>query len=249
MAGAIYSGDLFAAELVNGVAQGLLKFGNATKFEIKENSDIKTRKSKQRGDYGSAKDTVAIKSPADLSIMIDDFDEAQMRAVFLAQSADVSRAILPVVDESHAVPTSGDFYITLNHSNVSALTVTGLVAGDDYELVDASSGLVKVIGTGAAVVGTPILVSYTSAAQAGVEVSGGLRANRRFKFVLIGENLANGDAVRVEVFNALVTPNNGVDFLSEEFVTVDLSGIANAPDDGLSTTPAYKVTQTSTVTT
>lgn len=237
MSGFIGSGDLYAERFVNGVSEGLLSLGNATKIEIKENSDVKTRTSKGRANYGSALDTVVIKKPADVSITLDDLDKDNLAMIFMGTVSDSSTVASTVTDESHVV-TKLDTMIALNGRNISGVTITGLVLGTDFEVVNADAGFIKILSGGTVSVNDTIEVSYASGATSGTVITGGLVPDVKMKLIMLGVNLVDQSNVRLEIPKATLTPQNGVDFLSEDFTTLELAGIATVPTGE---TAAYKL--------
>lgn len=237
MSGFIGSGDIYAERFVNGVSEGLLALGNATKIEIKENSEVKTRKSKLRASYGAALDTVVIKQPADVSLTLDDLDKDNLAMIFMGTVSDSSTTATTVTDEAHTVAKL-DTMIALANGNVSTVTITGFVEGTDFEVVNAEAGFVKILSGGTVVAGDALAVSYSAGGTSGDLITGGVVPDVKMKLIMLGVNLVDQSSVRLEIPKATLTPQNGVDFLSEDFSTLELSGIATVPEGG---TSAYKV--------
>jgi hypothetical protein len=56
--------------------------------------------------------------------------------------------------------------------------------------------------------------------------------------MLDGENFADQSEVSVDVWEAVLAPQTGVDFLADDFATLDLNGTLNTPEGK---TSAYEV--------
>lgn len=254
MAGFLGSGDLYYNRVVAGVDQGWKRFGNATKFEIKENTELKERKSKQKLTYGQVLDSVSVKQPAEIAIALDDLDKDNIALAFLGDVAAIDISGASVTDEGQPTGSYGDF-IRLDHENVSALVVkdaaTGLITyvlDVDYKIISAARGMIQIIkGDGtddiveneAYVVSTSgIEFSYTYASSTGNKVSGGTNSSIKVALLLDGENFADQSQVSVDVWEAVLAPQTGVDFLADDFATLELNGTLNTPSDK---TSAYEV--------
>lgn len=233
MAGFLGSGDLFFNRVVGGVSQGWLRFGNATQFQIQENSEIKTRKSRQKASYGQTLNSVAIKGDAEISITLDDLDKDNLALAFLGTVSGVSvtggSATAEVATAIH------DKSLELANRKVSSVVVqdqtdtTTYVLGTDYEIENAAMGFIKVLSTGAITDGQTLHISYDYATVAGNKVAGGTDASIRVALRLDGENLATQQPVIADVYEAELSPQSGVDFLAEDFANLELNGTLNTP--------------------
>jgi hypothetical protein len=70
------------------------------------------------------------------------------------------------------------------------------------------------------------------------KVAGGTNSNVIVKVLLDGVNQADQSKAVVNVFEAVLSPTSGVDFLADDFASIELAGIANVPTGG---TAAYEV--------
>jgi hypothetical protein len=212
MAGFLGSGDLYYNRVVNGTSQGWFRFGNATLFSIQENAEIKERISRQSATYGQVLDSVSIKQPAEISVTLDDLNYENLALAFMP----------------------GASFQTAQRK-ISAVTVTGpagtptYVADTDYEVENAELGLIKILAGGALSGAETLEVSYTYASMTANKVTGGTDSSIKVALMMDGINLADESKAMVNVLEAVMTPQNGVDFLSEEFATLELSGTLNTP--------------------
>ena len=234
MAGFIGSGTVYYERVVGGVAQGWLRFGNATKMEIKENSEIKERKSKGRADYGQVLDSVAIKQPAELSITLDDLDKDNLALAFLGGVVD--GAVTGGSATAEAQTAYIGKLIKMNFRKISAVVVqdvtdtTTYVEGTDYSVDNAEMGFIKIIAGGSIGDGDVLHVDYTYGTVASSIIQGGTNSSIKVALKMDGENFADQSKVTVDVFEAVLAPQSGVDFLADDFATIELNGTLNTPD-------------------
>jgi hypothetical protein len=234
MAGFLGSGDLYYNRVVNGTSQGWFRFGNATLFSIQENAEIKERISRQSATYGQVLDSVSIKQPAEISVTLDDLNYENLALAFMGDSSSVSVTGASVTDEAAVAPAPGASFQTAQRK-ISAVTVTGpagtptYVADTDYEVENAELGLIKILAGGALSGAETLEVSYTYASMTANKVTGGTDSSIKVALMMDGINLADESKAMVNVLEAVMTPQNGVDFLSEEFATLELSGTLNTP--------------------
>lgn len=240
--GFLGSGDIYINRKIDGVYQGYLLAGNSQAFKIKENSEEKVRESKSRANHGSALNTVNIKKPAEVELTLDDFDKENLSMIFLGDSSVETITGASVTDEAHTA--YGGKIISTIFRNISAISVTHLsgtptyVLDTDYRIIDAEEGLIEIIDGGGITDAEVIHIDYTYASGSSDKVLGGTNASIIAKILFLGINLANQKKVRANVFEAVLTPTEGVDFLADEFSTIPLTGKATVPVGG---TEAYQV--------
>jgi hypothetical protein len=236
MSGFLGSGRVYVNRKVNGVYQGLKYIGNATKFEIKENSELKERVSKDRANYGSALNTVYIKKPAEINITLDDLDKDNLALVFLGTASAVSVSGSTVTDE--VVTGYKDHMFQTAKRKISSVVLTNsagtttYVLNTDYEIADADLGLIKVLAAGAITDGQSLKIDYTYGGMTSDKVAGGTNANIIMKVLFDGVNQADQTKAVVNVWEAVLSPQSGVDFLADDFTSIELSGRANVPSGG-----------------
>lgn len=242
MSGFLGSGRIYVNRKVGAAYQGFHYIGNATKFEIKENSEKKERISKDKANYGSALNTVFVKKPAEVNITLDDLDKDNLALVFLGATSAVSVAGATVTDE--VVTGYKDKIFQTAQRNISAVVLTDsagtttFVLNTDYQITDAKLGLIKVLTAGAITDAQSLKIDYTYGAMTSNKVAGGTNANIIMKVLLDGVNQADQSLAVVNVWEAVLSPTSGVDFLADDFTSLELAGTANVPTGG---TEAYTV--------
>lgn len=113
--------------------------------------------------------------------------------------------------------------------DIFTITVTGgegiatYTVDEDYTL-NARLGLIEVLSGGLISNGQTLKVSYTWAAETGYKITGATQPVVKARLLLDGKNDYNGEAVRVDVWEAQLSPSNEVDFLADEFASLDFDG-------------------------
>lgn len=232
MSGLLLAGDLFLDRLTDaGASTGLLGPLNGVKLGITNpDPDSKERTSRMKDTLGQALDVVNIPKPAELAISIDDQPPEVLSLALLGQIDNVAQASGSASDE--AITLLPDRWTQLAHRNVAlagfslataAIPGTPLVLNTDYQ-VDYVNGMVRALSGGAIAASTACLVDYSYAASNGKRIQGGARPIANCRVLLVGKNLVNGKAARLEVDYATLSPTGEVDLLSGEFITTELKG-------------------------
>ena len=102
--GGLFSGTLFGDFYIDGQWTGLKEAGNATKFEIKSNAEVKTLVSKKKYNRGQILKSATIAQPTAIKADINDPDRDVLRVGFLGTGEIVAVDPGSVTDEPHAAP-------------------------------------------------------------------------------------------------------------------------------------------------
>jgi hypothetical protein len=232
MAGFLGSGDLYFNRTVDGVAQGWVAIGNATKFEIKESSERKDRKSRGRNTYGQLLDAVYIKMPTEVNITLDEMNSENLALSFLGTVSTNTQASGTVA--SLALTAHVGKYVDVLKKNVSAVVVksqdnaTTYAAGTDYSVIP-HMGMIYIIPGGSITEASTINVGFTYAGTTASRIIGAVQPRIEVALRLDGKNFVDDSLVMVDVYKALLTPNKPVDFLAMDFATLDMMGLAATP--------------------
>jgi len=125
-----------------------------------------------------------------------------------------------ILNDSEGDFASGDIF---------TITVTGgegiatYTVGTDYT-VNARLGLIEVLSGGLISNGQTLKVNYTWAAETGYKITGATQPVVKVRLVLDGKNDYDGAAVRVDVWEANLSPSSEVDFLADEYASLDFEG-------------------------
>lgn len=229
-------GDLYIDRLTDaGVSTGFLKTGNATKFEIKSESEIKEQTSKGRDTYGQVIATANLPKPSTIKITLNQLDPDSMAIAFLGDKAVLTVAGASVTDE--AVTAKLDKFVKLANRNITAESVvvtdsagtTTYVEDDDYE-IDYRLGMIKCLTGGDIADDESLKVDYAYGAASGTTIEGATQPLIKAKLLLDGKNYVNGKDVAVDVYYAELKPSSAVDFLSDDFLPLELEGTLRTPD-------------------
>ncbi len=231
MSGLICAGNVFLDRFVSGVRTGEHGPINATKFSVNPGTAEKIdRISYRRDDFGQALDSVVFPGVAALSIETDDAAADILQYALLGTLSDLSASSGSVVTGTPEVVTANlGRWLKLAHRNVSNVSVRHLsdtpvyVNGTDYTL-DATSGMIKVLSTGAITDGQSVEVIYQYAALTGRQILAATTTEIRAFVRLEGTNLANQKKVSIVCPQAVLTPSGELEIAGKAFITFGLSG-------------------------
>lgn len=121
--GGLFSGTLFADFYIDGQWTGLKEAGNATKFEIKSNAEVKTLPSKKKYNRGQILKSATIAQPTEIKAEINDPDRDVLRVGFLGKGEVVAVTPGSVTDEAHTAPAALGI-VVLEKRAVSMITLS-----------------------------------------------------------------------------------------------------------------------------
>jgi hypothetical protein len=242
----LFSGDLYIDRLTDaGVSTGYLDVSNATQMAIGESTEVKTLKSKMRDTRGQVIATISDKNPATLKLTLDQIDKDKLAIALLGDVAAMSQTAGRVSETSGAGSTDNRPTVTLipgrwvelPHSNITAdgtgteiLIATTAQTPVSVPLTEVEInhrlGQIKYIGDETPVLSaaTECKLSYSYGDVAGDMISGSTTPSVKAKLKLDGLNMVDGTSVIVVVDEATLTPSSEVDFLSDDFVTLEMTG-------------------------
>lgn len=297
--GGLYSGTLYAEFFVNGRGIGLKKAGNATKFELKPEAEVKNLPSKMKETYGQNLRTVVLAKPHTLSITVNDPEREVWKIGFMGELETIAIDPGTVTDEVHAAPDPGNA-LDLAYRDISSVVVTrkngedastwtatsAIAAGNfvvptvanqhfykctvagntdatepvswptdgstvtdgavtwqnmgpieallntDYTIgVDGASRGWITLSDATRIEAEELLAhDYSYAARAGYKIKAAKVPSAKVRWILDGENLETGDPVWIEVFETLTMATSPVDFLSDDWQSLELSATPITPD-------------------
>ena len=228
-------GDLYFSRIVNGVYQGFVKVGIASSMAVKPNSTLKEQISKSCANYGQVEESVAIPAPTEITISVGDLNKQNLAIQFLGTSIDNLVTAGTVTSAPFTVQKLGNVAV-LPHKNISNLAVKDTGAsitytlGTDYELNNATAGLITPLVGGAITDNQVLEVSYDYTAMKSATIKGGTESQIKVGIMLVGKNLVDGKGLTLNVWRTTLAPTSAVDFLSDDFVKMELSGKAEIVD-------------------
>jgi len=228
--GLLVAGDLYIDRLAaDGSPQGYLPVSNATQMSINQSVEFKDQVSRRRATRGQRIESVAIPQPGEVNLTLDQLNKGNLAMALLGDTATVNEGAATFTDEP--VTLKGYNWTEIGYRNIKTsgfsvtLSGTTLTEGTDYE-VNYRMGLIRGLRGSGQLTGNGDDVQITGETNAlsGNRINGSTRPQIRARLLLDGRNMVDDRPVIVNVDEAILQPNEAVDFLSEEFVTVPMSG-------------------------
>lgn len=238
--GLLCAGNLYIEMLTAaGVGGGLFGPINTTKLEIKPTSENKLRTSMKKETFGQTADSVTIPGATEISITLDE-QPTEIVEMALAGTSEVINHEAGNIAAEVAVLVKGRWTeFSLSNVTTAGLLVTNtddtdaeLGLGVDYE-INYQLGMIKPIAGGAVEDGGNVKITAASNAYTGTRVKAGIALGTKYRVILDGENLVNGKSIKLTVGKCSLAPNNGLDFMSSDYVSTELTGQVEIPQDGI----------------
>jgi hypothetical protein len=242
----LFSGDLYIDRLTDaGVSTGYLDVSNATQLAIGESTEVKILKSKMRDTRGQVIATVSDKNNATLKLTLNEINADKLAMALLGDVSALSQIAGRVSATSGADTTDNqptitlipDRWVQLPHRNLTATgtgteiiiatTATTPVSVPLEEVeINHREGLIKYVGDASPVLSaaTECKISYSYGNVSGYTISGSTTPSIKAKLKLDGLNMIDGTSCIVTIDEATLTPSSEVDFLSDDFVTLEMTG-------------------------
>ncbi|UCX05425.1 phage tail tube protein [Shewanella glacialimarina] len=231
MSGLLVAGNFFVDRLnAQGQSTGIIGPINTTKLAIKTDADEKVRGSKKKANYGQALSVVKIAKPVEVEWMFDDQPAELIAMALLGDTQVINQGSGDLTDTPLILPTNLR-WAQLPQSNFATLgfsvkkDAATLVLGTDYE-VNYALGLVRALKGSAVEAGGEVLVTGQHNAISGTLVKGGVNAQVRARLFGEGTNLETGKPIKLDIFDASLSPTSALDFAASEFVSATLAGKA-----------------------
>ena len=191
--------------------------------------------------------SVTINQTHMLAINLNEYDPENLALALLGTTASLSQTTATVTAE--ALTTSvkkGRIYQTLKR-NISAVSVkkgaTVGVAGTDFEVEDATLGLIRILPTSSAFTdGDSLTVDYSAGTVAATRVAAGTVGKIEGKLIFVGDP-ANGPAYDAEIWRANFTPNGAIAFITDNFGGMPLQAELLADATNHPSEPIYRLTK------
>lgn len=234
MSGVLAEGTLYVDRIVAGVSQGRTKWPGVAKLEIKPNSELVEQTSKDKGKYGQITGSVAINKPSELSVTIADITTEALAMALQGTSAAYTQGSGSVTDE--VVAAKLNKFVDLSKRNIasagfvvtnSAATTT-YVENTDYA-VNRAMGWIECLSTGAITEAQSLKVDFAYGAIAGNTIQGGTLAQVKGKLELDGTNLVDGTPLFLTIWEATLTADGAVDFMSDKMIELSMKGRMSVP--------------------
>ena len=231
MSGLLVAGNFYVDRLdEQGKRQGAIGPINTTRLAITTSADEKVRTSRKKKDYGQALSVVKIAKPAEVEWVFDDQPAELIAMALMGDTEAVNQGSGNLTDVALTLPANQK-WAQLDQQNFATngfVVKNGsdeLVNGTDYE-VNYALGLVRALKGGAVENGGDVTVTAQHNAISGTLVKGGINSQIRARIFGEGKNLETGKPIKLDIFDASLSPTSEVDFAADEFVSATLAGKA-----------------------
>jgi len=202
--------------------------------------------------------SVTTKIEIPISISGFEFAAANLKLIFMGDKTSHTQTAHTATAEAVAASTLTDVkgsFFQLGRRSISSATVlqgtATLVSGTDWELYDALAGVIRLLPSGTTVVdGTAITANYVAAAHSGASaiplIRGATQTAVQGRLLFVPAN-STGPENELTVWNAKLTPDGDVSFISDEFAKWNLSGSVQSDAagsyGGSSANPYFQILQ------
>lgn len=234
-------GDLFIETFTNGVSAGVIGPIDVDSLEVKPDSQKISIPSKRKGQYGQARENYHIPKPAMVTIKTTEIPPVLLAAAFMGLESPINQGAGALTDLPVTLP-AWPKWAQLGKSNIAATGLAikegakALVVGTDIE-VNYALGLVRAIKGGSVADGGSVTVSGTYNAVTGTRIAGNIQPEIKARLLLDGRSIVSGEAIKLTVPRASLSPKKAVDFMSDKPIEIELEGELLAVDG--ETAPFY----------
>ena len=226
------SGDLYIDRMTDaGVLTGAKVAGATTKFALNPESEMKEQVGRGRTNYGQVIASATLPGKTNISLTINQLDAENMGIAFLGDVSAHTQA--SAEDATATVVGIFDRWVEIGKEQISSVVVKNdgetitYVEDVDYAL-NTRLGMIKVLKD--TLDGDTLKLTFDCAAVAASKIVGGTSPIIRCRLTLDGKNYVNGKNYRVVVYSARLRPTTEVDFLSEDFLPLELEGLCEIPE-------------------
>ena len=214
---------------------GLIGPMNGELLSIQPQTNRIDQSSKMRDTYGQVRNSVIIPQPAEIKLTLRDVPSEVLAGAFMGDVSAISEGAATVTDEP--VTARLGKWVDLPNRNIDANSVTvtdssgatNYTEGADYE-INYRLGMIRVLSGGAISDGQTLLVDDTSSAVNGERIKAVTRSQIKARILLDGVNMADGNRqVHAEIYRATLAPDQALDLLAEQHVTVSFTGTMETP--------------------
>lgn len=206
----------------------------AEKFEITPDSDKKEKLSKSRAAYGQPIAAVIIGKPTKVAITISAASAETMAMQMAGTTHEDSQGAGAI---SNTITAKLEKWAKLSKRNISdtgfavkdEAGTTTYAKGTDYQ-VNYATGEIKPLAAGDIDADQVLTVTGTALAWSATVVVGSTRPQIRVRAVYEGVNQVDGQEIECEVWEAVLSPKKGFDFLASDFSGIELEGTAVVPE-------------------
>lgn len=228
-------GTLYVNQKIDGAYTGWKKWPGLNSLMYKLKAKTKEANTKDKGKYLQTTASLSLPESPDLTLQINQVSGVMLGAALQGTVADLSEGAGSVLDEVAVAQKGG--YIKLAHRNIKtagfvvtdSTGVTTYAKDTDYT-VNYVAGLLYIVPGGTIPDAASIKIDYDHMAVTGQRVKANTKPQVIGQLFLDGRNLVDGKHMTVLIHEASITSETGFDPMSDDFVTLALSGKAITPE-------------------
>ena len=232
----------------NGNPTGLRFMGEADKLEINPSAQTKDYFTMSRAASTKLAQNIT-QQTHEVDVQLREYQPANLAIALLGDAIVLTQeqtVVAQGAEQLSAKALPGCVYQT-KFRNISAVTAesgaTPLVLGTDYEVLDATLGLIHVLPGTQVLDGTkPLSVGYTAAAINGAtQIQGGTDSKIEGKLVFVGDP-ANGPSYDAEIWRVRFQPSGALALITDDYSNIPLKGEAMDDSANHPAQPLYRLT-------
>lgn len=225
--------DIFSAQ---GVKTGELFVGNASSFAINAPSiEKKEQKGMMRENFAQTTKSVITKLEQELKFTLTDINRENLVMAMFGEGSDVTQTAGTGTETLAAIH---DRWVKMGHRKLDpaqppVVTVAAVVQteGQDYE-IDYQVGRIKALSTGDIADAASMSIASHWLVMAGYQVAG-QKVNKLESYIrFIGKDMANNRDCEVIVHKCQLEPSGDINWLTEDFASLEFKGKILATADG-----------------
>lgn len=236
-------GTIYIEIFINGVGQGLKEVLGMIEYSTTPKSKTITQVSKDKATAGQVTAVSTQNEPTEIKIKFSAFDRLIMAMALMGESSAVDVASAVVSDRP--VTAKLDCFVKLGYKNlseVSAVTNAAVIAGSPGYAIGAKTyvegvdytinyalGMIQALSSGEITEAQALQADLTQTAYSGFVTRGGIKSSFEMYILVDGQNQADGDDVEFEVYRAHLSASSAVDFMSDKFSELEMSGFMQTP--------------------
>lgn len=228
-------GIVYFDTLLSGVYQGLTRMPGPAKFQTKPNSTLIEATTKEKGKYGQLVASAAVGKPAEIALGFSSISPASLAIALQGGLAAYNQGSGNVTAQAMTAKTGT--WLELGKRNIgdigfavkNAAGTTPYAPGTDYA-VNYDAGLLYIVPGGAIPDASAIHVDFAYAAVSGSKITLGTQTQIRARILFDGRNLFDQVPLQLEVFEAVLTSDSALDWLSDKPIDLSMKGYMVVPE-------------------
>ncbi len=226
------SGDLYIDRMTDaGALTGAKVAGATTRFALNPESEMREQTGRGRTNYGQVIASATLPGRTNINLTLNQLDAENMALAFLGDVSAFSQS--SATGATASLTGIYDRWIEIGKEQISNLVVKDETDTTTYEVdvdyaVNTRLGLIKVIKE--SLDGSTLNLTFDAAEVTASKIVGGTSPIIRCRLLLDGKNYVNGRNCKVLVYSARLRPTTEVDFLSEDFLPLELEGLCEIPE-------------------